>query len=145
MSDVAPLRSRLEAARARLAAARRSAGDRVATAALEIDQDLDALRRTYPSRIQMSLAFDPEIDPFSPPFWAMGIWHDGDYTYVHLLGDAPRFYDEVEGLQTPSKQLDPYLHRLDGVVRYGSVIVALEDGGGDRQLYWYRRPETEGP
>ena len=145
VSDVAQLQAQLRSARARLDAARRTSGDRVASAMLEIENDLDVLRRTYPARVQLSLYYDPEIEPFAPPFWAMGLWHDGEYTYLRLLGDRPRFFDESSGAEIVPYSLDDYLYRLEGVVGHGSVIVGSPDAGGDRQLYWYRRPETEGP
>lgn len=143
-SDLAGLESQLASASGSRDYARRSAGDRIARATLGIDQRLEDLATDYPGRVQFSLLLDPDIPPFTPPFWHLGQWHDGDYTYWRTLADAPVFVDTATGRSLPAVKLDDYLYRLDGVVQEGTLIVAGPHER-PRHLFWRRREELEGP
>lgn len=142
--DLVELEDQLAAARASRDRARQSAGDRIADATLAIEDTLDQLRADYPARVQFSILLDPDVPPFTPPFWHLGVWHDGAHTYWRTLALAPRFVDAVSGLVLPATRLDDYVYRLDGVVDRGVFEVAGEDGR-PRRLYWRRREELEGP
>jgi hypothetical protein len=142
--EVQALESELSAAERARDHARRSAGDRLAEAALGIEAGLDELRADYPSRVQFSLMTDPEMPPYTGPFWHLGGWHDGAYTYWRLLAPDPVFVDPETGRTLRAEGLDRFLYRLDGVVERGAIVV---DGpeGRPRHLYWRRRRELEGP
>ena len=142
--QVAELERRLAEVRAARDDARRLAGDRIADATLGIDDRLSRLRGEYPGRVQLSILLDPEIPPFTPPFWHFGVWHDGDYTYWRILADNPRFHDQVAGVRLDPVRLDDHVYRLEGVVERGLLVVDGPDFK-PRRLYWRRREELEGP
>ena len=142
--QVAELERRLAEARAARDDARRRAGDRIADATLGIDGRLSSLRADYPGRVQFSILIDPEIPPFTPPFWHLGVWHDGDYTYWRILADNPRFHDQLAGVRLDPVRLDDHVYRLDRVVDRGMLVVDGPDFE-PRRLYWRRREELEGP
>ena len=138
--QVAELERRLAEARAARDDARRRAGDRIADATLGIDGRLSSLSADYPGRVQFSILIDPEIPPFTPPFWHLGVWHDGDYTYWRILADNPRFHDQAAGVSLDPVRLDDHVYRLDRVVDAALVV----DGPAASSLL-ARREELEGP
>ena len=140
--DLDALRARRDGLRRQIADARRSTGDQVAEAALGIDRDLEYLRVSYPSRIQMSFYWNPEMPPLAPPFWLYGLWHDTDNTFIRLLAPDPVFRDETLGLEIEPDRMDTYLYRLPGIVDEGSVTVP--SGRGFVRAFWTRFDETEG-
>ena len=142
--EIQALESELAAAERARDYARRSAGDRLAEATLGIEAGLAELRADYPSRVQFSLMTDPEMPPYTGPFWHLGGWHDGDYTYWRLLAPDPVFVDAETGRTLRAEGLDRFLYRLDGVVERGAIVVDGPDGR-PRHLYWRRRRELEGP
>ena len=140
--DLAALRVRRDGLRRQIADVRRSTGDQVAEAALGIDRDLEYLRMTYPSRVQMSFYWNPELPPLAPPFWVYGLWHDTDNTFLRLLAPDPVFRDEESGLEIEPVRMDTYLYRLAGIIENGSVTVP--SGRGYVRAFWARFDETEG-
>ena len=140
--DLAALRVRRDGLRRQIADVRRSTGDQVAQAALGIDRDLEYLRTTYPSRVQMSFYWNPELPPLAPPFWLYGLWHDTDNTFIRLLAPDPVFRDEESGLGIEPVRMDTYLYRLAGIIENGSVTVP--SGRGYVRAFWARFDETEG-
>ena len=141
---VEALNAELAAVQSRLDYARRSSGDRLAERTLEIDSGIQDLRVNYPSRIHFSLLLDPDIPPYTAPFYYLGAWHDGDYTYWRLLEDQVSFVDMADGTSLAAEKLDDYLYRLPGVVDYGAVVLH-KDPTDLRYLFWRRRRELEGP
>ena len=140
------LERQLDDEQASLDYARRAAGDRVAERTLAIDHTLSDLRTNYPAQVHFSLLFDPEVPPYTGPFWHLGAWHDGEYTYWRLLADGVSFADMSSGtpVAVQPERLDDYLYRLPGVIDHGAVIVAGE-GDSPRHLFWRRRRELEAP
>ena len=141
-AELSALRARRDGLRRQIADARRSTGDQVAGAALGIDRDLEQLRMSYPSRVQMSFYWNPELPPLAPPFWLYGLWHDTDNTFIRLLAPEPVFRDEVAGVEIEPVAMDTYLYRLPGVIDHGSVTV--RSGRGYVRAFWTRVDETEG-
>ena len=142
---VRQLEADLRAAVDRVESSRIAGGDRVASAQLNVESDMDALRAEYPLRTQFSYLLDPDVDPYMEPFWHFGVWHDGERTFVRLLADDPQFVDEDTGEVVTASVLRDYLYRFDRLVENGSVIVHEPDGGPPRTLYFRRRRELEGP
>ena len=144
--EFAVLEQQADAAQASLDYARRAAGDRVAERTLAIDHTLSDLRTNYPEQVHFSFLFDPEVPPYTGPFWHLGAWHDGEYTYWRLLAEQVSFVDMSSGEPVPvaPDRLDSYLYRLPGVIDHGAVIV-VDDQGSPRHLFWRRRRELEAP
>ena len=144
--DFEILEQQLDAQQASLDYARRSAGDRVAERTLAIDQTLSDLRTHYPEQVHFSFLFDPEVPPYTAPFWHLGAWHDSEYTYWRLLAERVSFADMSTGQPVPiqAERLDDYLYRLRGVIDHGAVIV-VENNERPRHLFWRRRRELEAP
>ena len=142
--DLRVLEGQLLSARSALEFARRSAGDRIAQRTLDIDRRLADLREHYPASVQFSLLLDPDVPPYTAPFYYLGAWHDGEYTYWRLLADDVSFIDMRTERPLVAERLDGFLYRLDGVVEHGAVVV-----GGlsshPRFLLWRRRRELESP
>ena len=142
--DLRLLEAQLLSARSALDFARRSAGDRIAQRTLDIDRRLADLREHYPASLQFSLLLDPDVPPYTAPFYYLGAWHDGEYTYWRLLADDVSFVDMRNERPLIADRLDDFLYRLDGVVEHGAVVV----GGASsspRFLLWRRRRELESP
>lgn len=144
-AELAGLESRLQAARARLDSARRSAGDRIAAAQLGLEADLEALRAEYPLRTQFSYVLDPPLPPYTDPLWHFGVWHDGERTYWRVLAPDPVFRDADTGEPLVAERLDDFLYRFDRLVERGVVMVRLANDPQVRELYFRRRRELEGP
>ena len=143
--EMAALESRLQAARARVDMARRSAGDRIAAAQLGLEADLEALREEYPLRTQFSYVLDPPLPPYTEPLWHFGVWHDGERTYWRMLAADPVFRDADTGERLAAERIDDFLYRFDRVVERGVVVVRLDNDPQVRELYFRRRRELEGP
>ena len=139
------LEADLSAAVARVESARVSAGNRVAAAQLNVQAEMEALRAEYPLRTQFSYLLEPDVDPYTEPFWHFGVWHDGERTFFRLMADDPQFIDEDTGEAMVAVPLRNYLYRFDRLVENGSVVVADADSGAPRTLYFRRRRELEGP
>ena len=137
------MEARRDSLRRQIDSARQGSGDQVASESLGIDRDLEFLRTTYPERLQFSLFWDPDLQPLSPPFYAYGLWHDHDNTFVRVLAPDPEFRDEQSGTVLEPSELDSFLYRLQGVVENGSVTVG--PSGGRLRAYWRRRVEVERP
>ena len=135
------LRARRDGLRRQIADARRATGDQVAEAALGVDQEIEYLSQSYPIRVQHSFHWDPEISPLTPPFWAYGLWHDTDNTFVRLLAPNPLFRDEEFDIEIEPVQMDQFLYRLPGIIDHGSVSVG--SSRGYVRAFWHRREEVE--
>ena len=141
---VEALDEQLTAVQSRLDYARRSAGDRLAERTLEIDSTIEDLRVNYPARVHFSLLLEPDIPPYTAPFYYLGAWHDGDYTYWRLLENDVSFVNMADGSPIQAVMLDDYLYRLPGVVDHGAVVLR-KDPQNPLYLFWRRRRELEGP
>ena len=134
------------AAREQLADARRAAGERVAAAALQAEQDVEAWRTELTERVQMSLVWDPPVPPWTPPLWQWGAWHDGEYTYVRMLAPDPQFYDVTTDTVVEASVSDRSLYRIPGV--YSQLAISVRDPdrrGSLVQVVLRRRVELERP
>lgn len=136
----------VESARSALDDARRAAGERVAAALLQADQEVEEWRTTLTEQIQMSLVWDPPVPPWTPPLWHWGAFHDGRYTYIRMLAPDPQFYDVENDVVLSATVSDLSLYRLDGV--YSELAVSVRDPqrrGSLVQVILRRRAELEHP
>ena len=136
----------VRALRDRLAASRRAAGERVANALLQSEQQLEQWRTRLPEQVQMSLVWDPPVPPWSPPLWHWGAWHDGRFTYIRMLAPDPVFYDVVSDRVVEAAITDMSLYAIDGVFDQLAVSVRDPDNRGSLvQVILRRRVELEHP
>ena len=140
---LAALRAARDGLRRRIADEQAESGRNASRGVMDIEQDMEFLRMSYPEQIYLSLYWDPDLHPLEPPFWVYGLWHDTDNTFVRLMAPNPVFRDEERDVEVPAEALDSYLYRLSGVIDRGSVTVP--DGGRAIRAYWTRRPEVERP
>ena len=144
-SEVSAEDARLAAVLDQVGAARRAAGDRIAAAQLALETDLEALREDYPARIQFSYVLEPELPPYTEPFWHFGVWHDGEHTFWRLLALDPVFLDVDADEELAAEPLGDFVYRLPRVVERGAVRVHADDGSVLDRLFYRRRREMEGP
>ena len=142
---VASLEADLRSAVNRVDSSRIAAGDRIAAAQLNVEAEVEMLREEYPLRTQFSYVFEPDVTPYTEPFWHFGAWHDGERTYWRLLAGDPVFRDDETGEILVPELLGDYLYRFNRVVDRG--VLTVLPPGNDRpiDLFFRRRRELEGP
>ena len=136
----------VRALREQLAQTRRAAGERVAAAVLQSEQEIEQWRSRLPEQVQMSLVWDPPVPPWTPPLWHWGAWHDGRYTYIRMVAPDPQFYDLVTDRVLTAEVTDRSLYAIDGVFDQLAVSVRdPENRGSLVQVILRRRVELEYP
>ena len=144
-AEVGAQDNRLAAALDEVATARRDVGDRIAAAQLGLETQLEGLREDYPLRMQFSYTLDPDVPPYTEPFWHFGVWHDGEHTLWRLLAPDPVFMDAETDTEVSAEALGDFVYRLDRVVDRGVVLVPQRDGSVLERLFFRRRRELESP
>ena len=145
-SEVAALDAEVRVLRDQLVDVRRAAGERVAAAVLQAEQDVEQWRSQLPEQVQMSLVWDPPVPPWTPPLWHWGAWHDGRYTYIRMVAPDPQFYDVVNDRVLTPEVTDMSLYAIDGV--FDQLAVSVRDPqnrGSLVQVILRRRVELEYP